>query len=369
MDDRAKEILKGFEDRGKEADAKEEEKIFNELLTKYHSAVCTFKEMQSKNIPDPRPLMGPWFNEGDFGMVFGKRGSGKTWLVDMIAAYLSAGRGLEGWHVPNAVNVLYVDGEMTATAARDRFKGLNPDEDRLHILHHQLLFDDTGILLNFSDGRAQRILKSICLSEKIKVLILDNLSCLFTGVKENDADEWEKILPFLLDMRRMGIAVLMIVHAGRSGTAPRGTSRREDAAFWVIKVEETEVRNPDDKGAHFETSFEKNRNSQSFEFARKWSIQTEADGQVSITCDKVSIESRIAQLIGDGLTSATDIANQLGVNKSTVCRWAKVLEGKGLIEKNGKGQYEPMREGDNPAPGRRTEQANMDFSVNGHKKS
>ena len=68
-------------------------------------------------------------------------------------------------------------------------------------------------------------------------MFLDNLSCLFSGIKENDADAWELVLPWLLEMRRNRIAVIIVAHAGRNGYM-RGTSRREDAAFWIIQLTE-----------------------------------------------------------------------------------------------------------------------------------
>ena len=72
-----------------------------------------------------------------------------------------------------------------------------------------------------------------------KVVFLDNLSCLFSGVKENDADAWEVVLPWFLTLRRHRISVVVVHHSGRNKEM-RGTSRREDAAFWVIRLDEIE---------------------------------------------------------------------------------------------------------------------------------
>ena len=72
-----------------------------------------------------------------------------------------------------------------------------------------------------------------------RLVVLDNLSCLCSGMEENKGDDWERILHWLLTLRRLKIAVLIVHHAGRNGQM-RGTSRREDAAFWVLKLEYTE---------------------------------------------------------------------------------------------------------------------------------
>jgi hypothetical protein len=67
--------------------------------------------------------------------------------------------------------------------------------------------------MNLTSERLQRVLTEICIRKGIKMLILDNLSCLFSGVKENDADEWEKVLNWLLDLRGRRIAVITITPA------------------------------------------------------------------------------------------------------------------------------------------------------------
>jgi hypothetical protein len=50
------------------------------------------------------------------------------------------------------------------------------------------LFSETGLIMNLADELIQRILTELCIKRDIKVIILDNLSCLFSGLKEN---EWE----------------------------------------------------------------------------------------------------------------------------------------------------------------------------------
>jgi hypothetical protein len=92
-----------------------------------------------------------------------------------------------------------------------------------------------------------------------KCLVLDNLSTLVSGVKGNDSDAWEKMLGWLLDLRRRRIAVIVVHHAGRNGEM-RGTNRREDAAFWVIKLEdklESHAGQGAGRRAHFISLFTK----------------------------------------------------------------------------------------------------------------
>jgi len=319
--------------------APNEDELFDELLRKYSSAVCTSEQLETIDLPSRNKLVGSWLYEGDLGFVYGERGSGKTWFVDALATYLSTGQELHGWEVPQKANVLLIDGEMPVDAARDRLKGMRKANPNLHVLHHEMLFNACGLAMNLTSERTQRVVTALCIEKGIKLLVLDNLSCLFSGVKENDADEWEKVLNWLLDLRRRHVAVLIVHHAGVSGRM-RGTTRREDAAFWVIQVDEEKNRQEHEKGACFETIFTKQRNSDSREWTRRWTFKTEPDGQISIGCEEVSFDDKVLRLIQDGLSSASDIATELGVNKSTASRAAHRLVQANLVEINGKA-YRP----------------------------
>ena len=186
-----------------------EEQLFEEFLAKYRSAVCTELELENKDVKTRQRLMGNWMKEGDLGFIHGERGSGKTWLVTGIAGALSTGRDLDNWQVPSSVNVFLIDGEMPIDDFIGRIKGVCPKNPLLHLLHHEQLCDTTGLVMNLTDQKTQRVITALCLEKKIKLLILDNLSCLFSDLKENEADEWEKVLNWLLDLRRRRIAVCL----------------------------------------------------------------------------------------------------------------------------------------------------------------
>jgi hypothetical protein len=129
----------------------------------------------------------------------------------------------------------------------------------LFLLNHEFLFEKTGCVLNLTGPKVQEALLDLCVSRTTDVLILDNLSCLFSGMAENEADSWEHVLPWLLDLRRRGIAVIIVHHAGRGGQQMRGTSRREDAATWVLRLEALPDHSFDGEGARFISKFVKQR--------------------------------------------------------------------------------------------------------------
>ena len=91
----------------------------------------------------------------------------------------------------------------------------------------------------------------------IKLLIVDNISTLTTGDKENEAESWIPLQHFALKAKRMGVAVLFIHHASKTG-AQRGTSKREDVMDTVIQLSKPHGYDATD-GAHFKLEYDKAR--------------------------------------------------------------------------------------------------------------
>jgi hypothetical protein len=133
--------------------------------------------------------------EGDTEFIYGPRGAGKTWFTELLLTHLSIGHDIdEDWTVPVQRHLVLVDGEMPWDDIRARFTGLKADENFLHILHHEVLFERTGLMMNLTDKKVQKILTELCLATGAKLLALDTLSSLFRGLNENEADDREKDL-------------------------------------------------------------------------------------------------------------------------------------------------------------------------------
>jgi putative DNA primase/helicase len=203
-----------------------------------------------------------------------------------------------------------------------------------------LAADHTESGINLGTGEGQQALERLL--DAIDLLILDNLSTLMASGSEGASDAWLPIQNWLLRLRRKGIAVLLIHHAGVNGKQ-RGTSRREDALDTVIGL-----RRPADycpqQGARFEVHFEKLR-----QLAGEGALPFEAvvesfvaeSGKTGIRWLardlKPPILHQAAGLFADGVT-VRQVAVLLGTSRSEAGRLRQQALAEGLLEEGGEGE-------------------------------
>ncbi|MHB8551394.1 MAG: hypothetical protein ACYDB8_10595 [Acidiferrobacterales bacterium] len=164
------------------------------------------------------------------------------------------------------------------------------------------------------------------------LIIVDNLSALVRrGGRENEAESWLTVAEWALKHRAAGRSILFLHHSGKNG-AQRGTSKREDLLDTVIALRRPAAYDPAD-GAVFEVHFEKARgifgkDTEPFE-AR---LTADANGAQAWTMRDIqdSTLERVIELHDLGLKQ-NEIADELGINKSNVCRALKKAELEGTI--------------------------------------
>lgn len=299
-------------------------------------------ELQSLVITPRAKLLGDWFAEGDLGFLFAARGVGKTWLSLLIALAVAEGDAAGPWQAAGRYPVLYVDGEMPLELMQARDKGLASGDGLITYLNHEQLFEQTGQVLNLTDQTCQQAILALCRERGVKLLVLDNLSCLFRGVSENDADAWEHILPWLLELRRRKVAVLFVVHAGRNGQM-RGTSRREDAAAWVLRLDDATDATGTRAGAKFVSTFTKaSRNTSNTPAPLEWTVTTDAaSGRVTVAYKPAEGAEAVLSWVRNGLSTCSEIAEEMGLTKGTVSKLATKLIEEGKLRKEGRGYALP----------------------------
>lgn len=314
----------------------------------FTDTAITAGELLKRKITPRELIIGSWLRQGDIGFIFGRRGEGKTFFSLALACAIAGQIQLNLWKTPKARRVCYVDGEMTLEAIQKRlrlFLGADIFADVQLTLTSNLFFQhyeevssklENGIL-DLAKREQQELLLKYCIDNKIEVLFLDNLSCLFKGVRENEADDWERVQPFLLDCRRNNISVVIVAHAGRSGEAPRGTSKREDITDWIIKVKQSENGAGDSESSNIKQSsstisFEKNREGFLGETSPQGFIFRTQDEQMKIEFVKESIEEQFFCLIESGVNKCGEIADELDLSKAYISKLAKKYEREGKLE-------------------------------------
>jgi putative DNA primase/helicase len=263
----------------------------------------------------------------------------------LLARKCVEGGSVADWNVHKPRRVLYVDGEMPLDGIRERDVALSAAAaDGMFYLQHEALFHLTGKVLNLTNPTAQAAILEKCQRDGIEILFLDNLSCLFSGIKENDADAWERVLPWLLDLRRSRIAVVFIAHAGRNGFM-RGTSRREDAAFWMIYLAEAQEAGEVQTGAKFVARFVKNRNATESDCPPlEWHFHLpKGEIRARVSWKKLSTLEVFRQWVESGLTKASDIAEEMQISTGQISKLAKKGITAGWLKKDGR-EYALIRQ-------------------------
>ena len=306
-------------------------------LANIRGCMLTGEQLTALQVPQRPRLLDDWLCRGDLGFIFAPRGVGKTWISMALPHAISAGEGLGLWSGgAERSSVLYLDGEMPLELSKARHTWLNREGGNVAYLHHDVLFEKIGRTLNIAEPLHQEAITALMLKEERNFLVLDNLSCLASGVDENKGLAYEPISAWLLELRRRKITVIMVHHAGREGFM-RGHSKREDAASWIL-----ELRNAKDEGqpgARFVSHFAKpSRNTGQYLPDLLWHFTTdEIQGRTDIHCEPAEEGEYDAMLrhITDGVETITDLAELMGKGKGTISNWVKRGESAGRLKKSG----------------------------------
>lgn len=300
----------------------------------------TLSEFLKLEIKPREMLLDPIIPEKGLAMIYASRGTGKTHIALGIAYAVATGTKFLRWTAPRPRRVLLIDGEMPAASLKERLVSVvagvteaEADSDALKVLAGDLI--EEGGIGNLASPEAQAELDPWL--KDIDLLILDNLSSLTAVIRDNDAESWGPIQDWLLRLRRRGVSVLIVHHAGKGGQQ-RGTSRREDVLDTSISLRHSEDYTPAE-GARFEVHLEKARGVHG-DAAKPFEAKLETvNGAALWTMREIEDVNlaRVKALLEDELT-VRDIADETGLSKSTVQRLKKKIEAEGGVKTKDQGK-------------------------------
>jgi putative DNA primase/helicase len=280
------------------------------------------------------PLLEPWLCTQDLTMVFAARGIGKTHFSLAIAYAVATGGKFAKWQAPQPRKVLYLDGELPGAVMQHRLlmhcPAVDPAPGYLRIFTPDLV-PDGSTLPDLSTRAGQAVIDGM-IEPDTALVIIDNLSAWVRSGRENEAESWHPVADWSLSLRRRGIAVLMVHHAGKGGQQ-RGTSKREDLLDAVIGLSRPKDYDPRD-GAVFIAEFTKGRNLTGGNDAESIELRLEgSDEQATWTWRTVEASTfdRVVALANEGLKQS-EIADELKINKSNVSRHLRAARELGLVK-------------------------------------
>lgn len=287
----------------------------------------SMEEFLLSTLPERDYLLHPVIPEQGIVMLVAKRGIGKTFTALHMSLSVAGGLSLFNWHAPKARRVLYVDGEMPAISMQERLAALATGMAAPpHAMQNfSIITPDiqSRPMPDLATTYGQQALEPFLAG--VDLLVLDNLATLCRTGKENESQSWTPMQTWLLDLRRRGMAVLLVHHAGKSGDQ-RGTSAREDIMDTVISLRRPTTYSVAE-GARFEVHLTKARGIVG-EDAMPFEVHLRSEGNQLIwdVNELVNVQAeQLKQLLAEGF-SIRDCADEMGLTKSVVHRLKKKLE-------------------------------------------
>jgi hypothetical protein len=302
-------------------------------------AILEMDDFLKLDLPPRTAHIHPWLYDPSINMIYGDRGIGKTQFALGLCDSIVCGAPFGPWAGGQPVNCLYLDGELVAQDIADRLKelGSNDRKGRIYIYS-----DDRASSLNIRKANLnseewRRNLKAFLLEKQVKVWVADNIASLAPGIDENSKQDWDPINQWFLELRFAGITTIFLHHTSKEGLQ-RGTAAREDNIDISIMLDwpkDYEIG----EGARFITKFKKARVKQEYTHLLKdteFVLLKDEAGKLIWTWGDVKEKQIMTflKLRHQGLNQ-TEIAETMGVDKSTVTRAKQKAIKAGYYTENG----------------------------------
>jgi putative DNA primase/helicase len=292
-------------------------------------------ELANYKFKPREPILSPWLNSQDLCMVYAARGIGKTHFAISVAYAVATGTDFLKWKADKPRKVLYLDGELPGVVLQQRLAmhcpSIKPKEGYFKAWTPDLmgLEEDSPPMPDLSTADGQKVINAQ-IEADTAFIVIDNLSAWCRTGRENEGESWLPMSTWLSYLRRRGIAVLLVHHAGKNG-AQRGTSKKEDLLDISIALDRPKEYLPE-QGAAFTAEFTKARHLKGNEAESLEIVLNEIEDKAQWSWRTVELSTfdRVVTLANEGL-KANEIVIELEIHKSTVSRHLKKAKSDGLL--------------------------------------
>lgn len=263
----------------------------------------------------------PLLFEKSLNQIFAFRGQGKTMFTHGLINILIHGGEFLRYKSDGGCSVLIADGELPDIQLQERVKRLiGPTAGKLKLMSPDRMPGHTFPKLSDPAWQEEFLKRTEIL--KPDIIVFDTLTACFR-FDTNDPDVWLQVNQFFIALRIKGYCVIVVHHAGKSGTQ-RGRTDGDDNLDLSIKLEAPKGWGPGD-GLELAVSYEKVRaggNLPGFQAAynneaNSWDIVASED-------DNEAVKMLIAG------KSVRSIASALDISKSSIWRLKKQAEKNGV---------------------------------------
>ena len=184
-------------------------------------------------LPDIQYLVDGLLPLNGYGIVYGRRGSGKTFEMLHLSLCIATGKEYRGHKVEQG-GVAYIMSEGAAglkkrIAAWMRHHKVAQLENFYALTH--------SVQLNDPELRAHLDLAIERIPANVKLLVIDTLARSVSGLDENSSADMTRFIGYVDEIRlRRSLAVVPVHHAGWNEGHERGSTVIGDAADWICKV-------------------------------------------------------------------------------------------------------------------------------------
>jgi KaiC/GvpD/RAD55 family RecA-like ATPase len=323
-----------------EEDTTEEEIDLNRTI-----AFNDLNSFLTTDFPKPSYIIEPLVSDQSIVQIVGASGVGKTMFGLAIAGAISTSNGLLGMaSVGGARPVLYVEGELPAADIQIRVNGMfnaierkcDPNMFYVSSLQQQLKINDKGFTPIQTEQGLIEIENAIVeikkRTGKMPVVFIDNISCLASGLKENDADAWSPIINKFVKWKNMGSTVFYFHHLNK-GNDSSGSTMQHRTIDMVIRMRKPEhkqkIKTFEEQGVQAIVDFPKWRLHDNSKYAAEHMLICENWKWEKMPVLK-SDEVEIIKLLKSKM-DVKDISKELDIPAASIYRKITKLKNEGVI--------------------------------------